>query len=182
MKKIICGILIGSICTISIGSLASGVWDNIDVLKNDIKVVVNGDEVTADNFVYEDTTYLPLRAVSTALGEKVEYDEQTNTAYIGERNDDLNNDEIKIRYNILDNLNPDDMLQIRVYNGNYYISRYAIKELLSIPVKEATESQSEELIFILKDGTEKRIRWIIFNDQEFIPYDTFMEEIYPYIQ
>ena len=182
MKKIICGILIGSICTISIGSLASGVWDNIDVLKNDIKVVVNGDEVTADNFVYEDTTYLPLRAVSTALGEKVEYDEQTNTAYIGERNDDLNNDEIKIRYNILDNLNPDDMLQIRVYNGNYYISRYSIKELLSIPVKEATESQSEELIFILKDGTEKRIRWIIFNDQEFIPYDTFMEEIYPYIQ
>lgn len=182
MKKFICGILIGSICTISIGSLASGVWDNIDVLKNDIKVVVNGDEVTDDNFVYEDTTYLPIRAVSTALGEKVEYDEQTNTAYIGERNDDLNNDEIKSRYNILDNLNPDDMLQIRVYNGNYYISRYAIKELLSIPVKEATEPQSEELIFILKDGTEKRIRWIIFNDQEFIPYDTFMDEIYPYIK
>ncbi len=181
MKKFICGIIVGSICTLSAGSLAAGVWDNIDVLRNDIKVVVNGNEVTADNFLYQDTTYLPLRAVSTALGEDVEFDEQTNTAYIGERKDNMNTIEVNSKYDMLDSLNPNDLLQIRIYNGKYYISRYAIKELLSIPVKEATDPQKEELVFVLKDGSEKRIPWIIFNDQEFISYDTFMEEIYPYV-
>ena len=83
MKKFICGLVIGSICTLSIGSLANGVWDNISVLKNDINVVVNGETVTADNFLYNDITYLPLRAVSEALGESVNYDDKTNTAYIG---------------------------------------------------------------------------------------------------
>ena len=95
MKKFICGLLIGSICTLSIGSLANGVWDNISVLKNDINVVVNGETVTADNFLYNDITYLPLRAVSEALGETVEYDETDNTAYIGER---VDKDTMKSKY------------------------------------------------------------------------------------
>ncbi len=88
MKKEIKGFICGVVATSIIGCMsisATGVWDKIDVLRNDINVMVNGTPVTADNFLYNDTTYLPMRAVAEALGEDVQYDEKTNTAYIGER-------------------------------------------------------------------------------------------------
>ena len=81
-KGFICGVLATAVVGLGVVS-ASGVWDNISVLRNDINVVVNGRDVTADNFLYNDTTYLPLRAVSEALNQSVSYDESTNTAYIG---------------------------------------------------------------------------------------------------
>lgn len=83
MKKFISGLIIGAVVSTTITAVASGVWDKIDVLKNDINIIVNGENITADNFVYNDTTYLPLRAVSEALNQPVDYDETTNTAYIG---------------------------------------------------------------------------------------------------
>lgn len=68
----------------------------IDVVYNDIKLVIDGKEITpldgagnpVEPFIYEGTTYLPLRAVSNALtnGEKpVDWDQSTYTIYIGER-------------------------------------------------------------------------------------------------
>lgn len=74
-------------CAIAVSSFAAGVWENIPVLRNDIKVIVNGEEITADNFLYNDTTYLPLRAIGEALDKDVQYDEQTNTAIISEKGD-----------------------------------------------------------------------------------------------
>ena len=71
MKKFICGLLIGSICTLSIGSLANGVWDNISVLKNDINVVVNGETVTADNFLYNDITSVSYTHLTLPTTERV---------------------------------------------------------------------------------------------------------------
>ena len=122
MKKFICGLLIGSICTLSIGSLANGVWDNISVLKNDINVVVNGETVTADNFLYNDITYLPLRAVSEALGETVEYDETDNTAYIGER---VDKDTMKSKYTP-----PVDLKNYTILDNEiYYITAQYIIDL-----------------------------------------------------
>lgn len=83
LKGFVCGVL--TVSVIGACASAAGIWDKIDVLRNDIKVVVNGKEISVDNFLYNDTTYIPLRAVSTALGENVEYDETTGTAYIGEK-------------------------------------------------------------------------------------------------
>ena len=85
MKKFVSGLIVGAIVTTTISTFAGGVWDKIDVLKNDINVMVDGKQIFADNFVYNDTTYLPLRAVSEALNQPVEYDKATNTAYIGEK-------------------------------------------------------------------------------------------------
>ena len=61
-------------------AMANGIWEKIDVVRNDVQVVVNGVGVTADNFLYNDTTYLPLRAVGEALDLNVQYDEETKTA------------------------------------------------------------------------------------------------------
>lgn len=86
MKKTLIGIVIGLVIGVSISVVATGTWETIAVLRNDIKVIVNGNELSADNFLYNDTTYLPVREISESLGMNVEYDEDTNTAVISERN------------------------------------------------------------------------------------------------
>jgi len=54
----------------------------IHVLKNQVVVEVNGDKVPVDNFLYEGTTYVPLRAVSEMLGADVGWIGETRTATI----------------------------------------------------------------------------------------------------
>lgn len=82
MKKFILGFISGAILFGAAGTFAADVWQSINVLPNTIKVIVDGKEVQADNFLYNDTTYLPIRAVSEALKMNVQYDNVTSTAII----------------------------------------------------------------------------------------------------
>lgn len=81
-KNFIIGFICGALVCGAAGALASDAWQNISVLPNTIKVVVNGKEIQADNFLYNDTTYLPIRAVGEALGNDIQYDPETGTAVI----------------------------------------------------------------------------------------------------
>lgn len=138
MKKFFSGIIVGAVVASSITALAGGVWDKIDVLKNDIKVVVNGKDVTADNFLYNDTTYLPLRAVSEALNQHVDYDETTNTAYIGSKPVDVSSlpkgtipNPLWIENeNGIGFTNDEFNLQIHDRESNSYVSVIGIEELV----------------------------------------------------
>lgn len=64
----------------------------IDVDYLDIKLVVNGKEVTpkdvngnvVEPFAYNGTTYLPVRAVGEALGKSVRWEGETKTVHLGE--------------------------------------------------------------------------------------------------
>lgn len=64
---------------------------SIDAVFNNIKVVVDGitihpkdsDGKPVEPFIVDGTTYLPLRAVATAFGEPVTWDQQTSTVIIG---------------------------------------------------------------------------------------------------
>lgn len=64
----------------------------IDVDYLDIKLVVNGKEVTpkdangnvVEPFAYNGTTYLPVRAVGEALGKTVRWEGETKTVHLGE--------------------------------------------------------------------------------------------------
>lgn len=177
MKKFICGLLIGSICTLSIGSLANGVWDNISVLKNDINVVVNGETVTADNFLYNDITYLPLRAVSEALGETVEYDETDNTAYIGERKED---NIMKSKYTPPDELMNWD-IKIACEDGFYYI---LVDYIIELAENEGlkTEGLIEDENTTLTIGGKSWTMKLLSNGWYYIPYDTYVDEIEPLLK
>lgn len=55
---------------------------NISVYENLIKVVANGSNIDVPNYLYNGTTYIPLRAVSEALGANVEWDGEMKTAII----------------------------------------------------------------------------------------------------
>lgn len=94
MKKYVIGFTTGLL----IGSMTAGAFaatgsQNIRATYKNIKVAVNNTVVslkdaqgrTVEPFVYNGTTYLPVRGVATALGQQVSWDASTNTVYVGEQ-------------------------------------------------------------------------------------------------
>lgn len=67
-----------STCLVWAGNSAT-----ISVLFNEVKLVVDGKSVNKETLLYNGTTYVPLRAAAEALGQEVNYDADTKTAYIG---------------------------------------------------------------------------------------------------
>lgn len=71
---------------------ASTVYRTITVQYSGIKLVVDGVEVTprdangttVEPFIYNGTTYLPVRAVGEAIGKQVTWDGGSQTVYLGE--------------------------------------------------------------------------------------------------
>ncbi|WP_052676052.1 stalk domain-containing protein [Paenibacillus sp. IHBB 10380] len=87
MKGFVFGVVSTSLILASSAAWASPVSKKINALYNDIKVVVNGEDVqlTGNNepFMVQNTTYLPLRAVADALDQPVRWDSTTQTVLIG---------------------------------------------------------------------------------------------------
>lgn len=81
-KTFVLGAIIGAMC-VSVPALADVIWEKIDVVRNHITVMVGGEKLDADNFLYLDTTYVPIRAVAEALGMNVTY--ENGVAYIQDK-------------------------------------------------------------------------------------------------
>lgn len=58
---------------------------SIPVSYNNIQIVVDGEKLATDKepFIYEGTTYLPVRAVAQATGKDVTWDNASQTIYLG---------------------------------------------------------------------------------------------------
>ena len=78
MKKVILGLIIGIV--ISTGTIyAKQINDTIEIAYNNIKISVFGQECIpkdtdgniVEPFIYEGTTYVPIRAISQAFGKRV---------------------------------------------------------------------------------------------------------------
>lgn len=82
IKDMVCGALIASLVlcsgTVAFAKVANM---NIPVSYNNIKVVVNGKQLSTSKepFTYEGTTYLPIRAVAEAVGMDVGWNGETKT-------------------------------------------------------------------------------------------------------
>lgn len=71
---------------------ANTVYRTITVQYSGIKLVIDGVEITpkdangttVEPFIYNGTTYLPVRAVGNAIGKQVTWDGNTQTVYLGE--------------------------------------------------------------------------------------------------
>lgn len=85
LKGFIVGVTITSILSFGFSGLADTTWKTIDVAVNSINLKVNGKAVTTDNFVYDGTTYVPLRAVGDMLGKNIVWDDTTKTAEVNDK-------------------------------------------------------------------------------------------------
>ncbi|MBQ7718140.1 MAG: NPCBM/NEW2 domain-containing protein [Clostridia bacterium] len=82
-----------TICIVVCLALCATVWAKtgsewIEIFYSDIKLNVNGIRVNTSNnepFIYNGTTYLPVRAVAEALGQNVDWDGNTKTVSIGSK-------------------------------------------------------------------------------------------------
>lgn len=95
-KDIFKGIIIGASATLLLSSGAAYAAKypfskNLKAVFNDIKIIVDGYQITPRNangevvepFIVDGTTYLPVRAITTALGKEVRWDPKTYTVSLG---------------------------------------------------------------------------------------------------
>lgn len=82
-----CVVLLLVVCAMSWAPGVLSAWKDqqIKVSYRDIKIVVDGKTVSSDTepFIYGGRTFVPLRAISEALGKEVVWDAATYTVKIG---------------------------------------------------------------------------------------------------
>ena len=74
---------------------AAGEWENIWVQFDSVNLKVNGQNITSSNLLYNDRTYVPLRACAEMLGSTVEWSQTSNTASIVNSNGSTNSYDVK---------------------------------------------------------------------------------------
>ncbi len=97
-KGMLVGLLIGA--TVAGGTVWAGSgMKNIDVMYDNIKIFMDGELVepkdangqTVEPFIYNGTTYLPVRAVGNAIGKDVSWDGIEKVVYLGAKPGDVEN-------------------------------------------------------------------------------------------
>lgn len=88
LKLVSAGVVIGAMLSASMGAHAAG--EQIEVYFKQLKFMFDGKEKMPDAaqgtpFIYEGTTYVPLRFMSEALGKAVQYDAARETIWVGNR-------------------------------------------------------------------------------------------------
>ena len=92
-QGIIIGIIIGVLFTSGM-AFAKQMEETIKVTYDNIKILINGTEYAptdvvgnvVEPFIYNGTTYVPIRAISQAFGRKVDWDANSNSVEIGANN------------------------------------------------------------------------------------------------
>lgn len=91
LKFMLAGLVIGASVSTVIPAMGYDGVRNIQAVFKNIKICVDGVEMTprdaagkeVEPFIYNGTTYLPVKAVGEAVGKEVSYDGNTNTVYLG---------------------------------------------------------------------------------------------------
>lgn len=91
-KGVIAGIIIGSTLTGGFAFAKSGT-EFIEALYSDIKIYIDGVKVETKDangtkvepFIYNGTTYLPVRGIAQAMGSQVQWDGESNSVYLWDK-------------------------------------------------------------------------------------------------
>ncbi|SCG83889.1 hypothetical protein DW1_2325 [Proteiniborus sp. DW1] len=89
MKKALLILFIGIILLLSATSFAGGYFKRIDVLINGTRIEVNGEIIETDTepFIYNNRTFVPIRAVAEGIGCEVKWDNSANKVIINKYKD-----------------------------------------------------------------------------------------------
>ncbi len=94
-KKIIASVLVGAVLTCGV-AFAKQITETISVTYDNIKIMIDGKEYqptdalgnVVEPFIYNGTTYLPVRAIANAFDKEVDWEAQTSTVTLGSKNYD----------------------------------------------------------------------------------------------
>jgi len=98
VKRELKGFVMGFLVCIMITStvFAGGVTKTIEVVFDKVNIEVNSQKMESSNFLYEGTTYVPIRAVAEVLGKEVGWDHNSKTASINDIIEKVSIEEIDI--------------------------------------------------------------------------------------
>lgn len=90
LQGLVAGVLIGALSTGSVAFAKVGT-EFIEAVYANVKIYIDGTLIDpkdvngnkVEPFIYNGTTYLPVRAVGEAFGKAVSYDGQTKSVYVG---------------------------------------------------------------------------------------------------
>lgn len=91
-RKLIAGMVMCTVMGTSVGVMAGGTIKDISAkINSNLSMTVNGENFAPTDaegtiirpITYNDSTYLPVRALGEALGVEVDYDEETGTVILG---------------------------------------------------------------------------------------------------
>ncbi len=111
MKKRLQGALVGILIGVLLANsvvFAESFSKNAELFYNGIKIFIDGGEIvpkdalgkTVEPFIMNGTTYLPVRAVANAFDQDVEWDGETQSVYIGKKDQTKPDNYLhKIQYN-----------------------------------------------------------------------------------
>ncbi|MBQ8004675.1 MAG: NPCBM/NEW2 domain-containing protein [Oscillospiraceae bacterium] len=93
LQGLVAGVMIGVILTSGV-AIAANTTTLYNVLTHGVKIVIDGEKLTptdvngniVEPIIYNGTTYLPVRAVATAIGKAVYWDGPNYTVYLGDMN------------------------------------------------------------------------------------------------
>lgn len=91
MRTILMGVLV--VCAMGNTIFAKSLNETAEIFYNNMKIYIDGAEIvpkdangnTIEPFTMNGTTYLPVRAISNAFGQDVEWDGATQSIYIGKK-------------------------------------------------------------------------------------------------
>ena len=95
LQGLIAGMLIGAMLTSGV-VFAKQATETINVIYDNIKILIDGKEYqptdvngdAVEPFIFNGTTYLPVRAIANAFDKKVDWEAQTSTVTLGSKNYD----------------------------------------------------------------------------------------------
>lgn len=127
LQGLIAGVLIGAMLT-SGGVFAKQISETAELFYNNIKIYIDGGEIApkdangnqVEPFTISGTTYLPVRAISNALGKDVEWDGATQSVYIGKKDHAKPDNYLdRIQYGYLNTNTKDENLQSGYYGNKF---------------------------------------------------------------
>lgn len=134
---------------------------------SDVKIVIDGQQLIAKDangtvvypIIKEGTTYLPVRAIGQAFGKAVDWDEETNTVFVGDKGDmlQLYTETVKI---VIDGVTIDprdadgNSVAPFIENGTTYLPVRAIGEAFGKNVAWDSDTRGNTVSVILTTPTE----------------------------
>lgn len=126
MRTILIGVLV--VCAMGSTIFAKSLSETAEIFYNNIKIYIDGAEIvpkdangnTIEPFTMNGTTYLPVRAISNAFGQDVEWYGATQSIYIGKKDQTKPDNYLdRIQYSYLNTNTKDESLQSG-YFGNKF--------------------------------------------------------------
>ena len=168
MKKFLIGFLVGCLLMMTTPVLADSILESIDVVMNSVEVQVDGEKLEVNTILHDGSTYLPMRKVAEAVGKDVEWNQETMTANIVGKGDDVMEEIIVYEENGYKHLSIGDKL----YHENSFVFDI-IKQYENYSWYGYGDGENFKLMLVknLEDGTEETLI-------EYVPYYLHKDRIY----